>query len=430
MTPEEEGRWLFAIAKHLKVFAQSAQLAFLYATRRSAQEGELLLRIRGFGTITKQKIEALALDIGIPSQELENSLKRLESTGLINILGKLDNEIYDIRETIFTENEVYRATSDIFHKLNPSSSEQAILPIIDLMSKLPLTEEETLERVCGLGFDVENVKKALELQESFGLLKKQPVTDFGITLYYNEYLWGHKFDKIGPVLAKLQRSETSGLLALMEEVRCTQGQSIDRLTSAPQNIIALAEKTGILDTTTIHTLSGDKKTFAFSPLFYGYKTGNPSCMISDPADQIRLFVASMAYGVNYSADFRLKYPIAFVKALLRNNEAGSATPILRDYVLLEKYGIVSVEQRSPGLGTFVLKKRDVVEQALDVIMNGSLLESGDDVGNSRSLISQRIFKSPEENRLNPNLGKQVGDTRRFDNDFMSAVREVAQRGVW
>lgn len=431
MTPEEIGRWIFAISKHLKIYAHSPQLAYLYATRRSAQDGELLLRIRSLENVGKQKLEAIGLDIGIPRQELEATIIRLETTGLISILHHSAHPGIDgVEEKILTESEVYRATAQLFETANPNSAERAMIPLLDLMSKLPSTEEEATGRVCELGFNEQDVEKALELQEAFGLLKRQKVSDLGITLLHNEYLWGHKIQRVGPIIAKLQRPETDSLLALMEEVRYGQGQSIDRLTSAPSHIISLAAKTGILDTTTIITSTGDQKSFVFSPLFYGYKAGRQPSYIIDPADQVRLFLASIAYGVNYSIDFRLNAPIAFVRRLLHDGEAGNATPILRDYVLLEKHGIVSVEQRTPGRGTFVLHKRDIVEKALDVMTSGTLLDTNDDFGDTRSLVSQRNFRSPEENRLMNDFGKKAGDTKQFDHDIMASIREAAQKGDW
>jgi hypothetical protein len=431
MQPEESGRWIFSVAKHLKVFAVSSPFVRVFAIRRSAMEGELLLRIRGRGTISGKRIEAFATDIGIAPQELPDVLVRLESTGLISIQKSASSQnVVSVQETILTEQEVYRATAVLFELAHPSDAERAILPSLDLMSRLPLTEEEAITQICKLGFSEEESIKSLELQEAFHLVQRQQVSDLGISLLYNEYLWGHKIERVGSLLAKLPSNETEHLLSLMEEVRSAQGQSLERLTSAPQHIIALAANKGILDTTTITTSNGKEKTFAFSPHFYGYRTGTQPALIIDPADHVRLFIASMAYGVNYSEDFRLYAPLAFVRKLLREGEAGDATPILRDYVLLERQGIVAVKQSKPGRGTFILQKRDIVEKAFDVMENGSLLAEGSGTNDVRSLISQQDFRSPETNRLTGNFGQAAGDTRRFDHDLMAAIRESAQRGTW
>jgi hypothetical protein len=298
------------------------------------------------------------------------------------------------------------------------------------MSKLPQTEEEGVERACALGFTEKDVRDALELQEAFGLLRRQFVGDLGFELLHNEYLWGHKIERIGPILAKLGRQETEGLLALMEEVRGAQGRPLDHISAAPRKIVALAAKTGILDTITVATAAGDQKLFSFTPHFFGYRAGQQPSLITDWADQVKLFVASITYGVHHSVDFRLHSPLLFVRKLLREGEAGDATPILRDYVLLERQGIVSVEERSNGKGTFVLRKADIVQQALDVMESGSLIGTGTGPNDVRTFVSQREFRTPEENRLTAGFGTQAGDTKRFDHDIMAAIREAAQRGTW
>jgi hypothetical protein len=431
MQLEEIGRWVFAIAKHLKVYAADPRLTYMFATRRSGADGELLLRLRGLSSINKQRLEAIAIDVNIAPQELSAAIERLEGTNLISVERSRDSqEILNVQETIFTEQEVYRATAELFETAQPRQAERAIIPLLHLMSRLPLTETEVIERICAQGFSEEDVSRALELQESFGLLTKQQVTDMGITLIYNEYLWGHKIERIGSIIAKLKRQETGYLLGLMDEVSTVQGLSLDKLTSAPPKIVAMAAQKGILDTTTIITSTNDQRTFAFSPHFYGYKTGTQPEIFIDPADQVKLFIASISYGVNFSKDFRLHSPDRFVRKLLREGEAGNATPILRDYVLLEKQGIVTVEERGQNRGTFVLKKQDVVERALEVMERGSLLSDEEGENSLRTLISQRDYRSPEYNRLRGDFGKMAGPTEQFDHDFLAAIREEAQKGNW
>jgi hypothetical protein len=104
-------------------------------------------------------------------------------------------------------------------------------------------------------------------------------------------------------------------------------------------------------------LTGDKKIFTFSPHFYGCRAGRQPSVIADHSDQVKLFVASISYGVHHSADARLRAPEQFVQRLLRDGEAGDASPILRDYALLEKQGIVDIRETSSGRGTFFLRKR-------------------------------------------------------------------------
>lgn len=428
----ETGRWILAIAKHLKAFAASPELTSLYAVSRSARDGELLLRLRGMSSLSYTQVEAFAFDVAIPKQECHATLERIAAvTQLIEIVrGNNSVAIEGVREYILTEEEVYRATSDLFEHANPTNAERAIMPALDLLSKLPLTKEEVIDRVCALGFAEKDVLQALDIQKAFRLLESRRVEGTDSDLLFNEYLWGTRIDQLESIVVNLGSGDRDHLMSLVDEVRKSQGQPLASLVSAPPHIVRLAADTGIIDTTTIMSKSGDTRTFVFCPHFYGFHGSSELTRIEDSTDQVKLFVASIVYGSKFSIDFRLKSPIAFVGSLLRNNEAGSATPILRDYLLLERQGIIKVEERVPGRGTFVLQKRDVVQRALQVLQDGHLVD-GDGANDARTLVTQKDFRSPEMNRLRrATAGQQSGSVESLQDQLIASIRDIAQDGMW
>ena len=67
---ETFGRWLFAAGKHIAQFRSDMPIATqVWATRRTSQEVDLLLRLRQLGTISGTKAIAYAQDVGIAPQE-------------------------------------------------------------------------------------------------------------------------------------------------------------------------------------------------------------------------------------------------------------------------------------------------------------------------------------------------------------------------
>lgn len=219
------------------------------------------------------------------------------------------------------------------------------------------------------------------------------------------------------------------LRALIQEVKSVQGQGIDRLTAAPQHLIKMAAAVGIIDTVTIETTSGREQTFTFAPLFYGYQAGPADVALLDTSDQVKLFVASIQYGTRYSEDFRLRNPILFLERLLRDGIAGDATPIRRDYTLVERQGILAVEATSGDRGRFILKKEDIVRMAKQVLETGGLLTNSGSQSDSRFLASQRSFRSPEVNRL-IGLAEVPGRAETLENDLLSTIRQDFQKGSW
>jgi hypothetical protein len=149
----------------------------------------------------------------------------------------------------------------------------------------------------------------------------------------------------------------------------------------------------------------------------------------DISDQVKLFVASIEYGVRYSEDFRLERPIAFVNRLLSEGTAGNATPVGRDYILLERQGIVTTEPTSGTKARFVLQKPDVVRAARDVL-TGTLSVMSGDSEDARFLATQRNFRSPEGNRVRAALAQSSSVAPQLEQDLISAIRESAQRGEW
>ena len=326
-------------------------------------------------------------------------------------------------------NPVYRAVAGRFEVHRPNPAERALIPMLALFSALPLKESEAIDRLVRAGHREEDVQKTLELQLAFQLVRVKNLPDFGGSLLYNEYLWGHKIDKIAPIIGKMSGIDYEHLRALIEEIKSAQGQGIDRLTAAPPHLIQMAAAVGIIDTVTIETISGREQTFTFAPLFHGYQAGPADIALLDTSDQVKLFVASIQYGVRYSEDFKLHSPILFLEHLLRNGVAGNATPIRRDYILVERQGILAVETTSGDRGRFVLKKEDIVQMAKQVLETGGLLTDSSGRSDSRFLASQTSFRSPEANRF-LNLAKSPERADRFEKELISAIRDDFQGGSW
>ena len=427
MDDEARGRWVLAAGKHLSQFRPDMVSTQVWAIRRTAQEADLLLRLRKLGTISHDKAIGLARDVGIARQEALDFYRGLETTALVTVDVR-QNDIHTVTEHIFTEAMVFRAIGARFEAHDPDPAERALIPMLDLFSSLPVREIDAINQMVKAGHREEDVRRALELQDVFHLMRSKDLSDFGGKLLYNEYLWGHKIDKIAPVLAKLPGPDYQYLRALIDEVKQVQGLGIDRLTAAPQHLIDMAAKVGIIDAVTIETLSGREQTFTFSPLFYGYKAGPAPSDLLDTSDQVKLFVASIQYGARYSEDFRLHSPIRFLDRLLRDGVAGDATPIVRDYVLVERQGILAVEATSGGRGRFVLKKEDVVAMTKQVLETGGLLDTRAKP-DARFLATQKNFRSPEVNRLQ-GLGKSAERAEIVERDLVSAIRDDVQKGRW
>lgn len=98
------------------------------------------------------------------------------------------DEISRVTERIFTEGMVYRAAARRFEMHRPNPAERALIPMLEMLSALPLKESEAIDRLVRAGHREEDVRKALDLQRAFQLIRAKDLPDFGGPLLYNEYL--------------------------------------------------------------------------------------------------------------------------------------------------------------------------------------------------------------------------------------------------
>ncbi len=123
----------------------------------------------------------------------------------------------------------------------------------------------------------------------------------------------------------------------------------------------------------IETKEGIIRPFIFTPHLRSEEDATDYS--NDLLGDIKLFLASITYGEHYSKISRLggsdrDKTINFIEKLIREREAGDATAIGIDYVMLEDKGIIRVEETttSPG-GRFrmVLLRPEVAALALKAI---------------------------------------------------------------
>lgn len=418
------GRWLCAIGKHVVKFQQDSRSTYVHATLRTSQEADLLMRLRRQGRVSGDKFRTLARQCGLPIQELPYCLRAQADAKLLGFETDASGQAIAVTESIFTEDEVFRYAAARFEQRQPEPAERALMPLMDLLSQLPLEIDQVIDKLSGLGIAEADAHQAVELAEAFRLIQRRHVPEFDKSLLYNEYLWAHKMDGVQKVLAGLGDRDTNDLLGLMEEVRQAQGTPAEALTAAPPHLIKMATRVGLVDGVTIETASGREKTFTFSPQFHGLGTGRADSGLHGISDQVKLLVASIQYGVRYSEDFRLNSPIAFMNRLVNEGKAGDASPIGRDYILVEKFGILRTVPTNGDRYRFEVVKPDIVIAARDALVQGQLSDGTGD----GTLVNQSDYTSPEGLRVR--LADSAGPTERLEALHLAALRETVQNGSW
>lgn len=139
------------------------------------------------------------------------------------------------------------------------------------------------------------------------------------------------------------------------------------------NTLYLLSKYGLLEPIRLE-VQGDNKEYLFSP---------NSTMARDDKDHfdlVKMTLANFRFGEYYSKKTRLYSLNLFFDKLLDRGYAGSAEAIGTDYENLEKNGIVRVEKIDASNYRFWVLKRDVIEDAKNIIRGVIPFHSTREVG--------------------------------------------------
>lgn len=409
---------LLGLSRHLSAFGTSVASTAFANLEYAGQVYEMAWRLRGSQISSAARIRAIALEAKIKPRELERDiLPALESLGWLEIsTDPVDGTLRTVSEFIPPPAELIAVTPSVLAITMPSAVERAALRIMRATSLQPL-ESIAIAAVVEDQDEVIADEAARHLI-ALRLLRSAEADDR--TVLFNPNIWADE----GIVLAALMVEDArirSEVGALLEEVAQQPGMPESEVSGTERRWIDFAVAHGLIQRSVVTTSEGDEKRFLFTPHLGRDAFGIAS---SDPSGHVRQLVGSMIYAATF-AKIRLWSPTAFVRKLIREGEAGDASPIGTDYPMLETGGIVRVKPGSSS-GKFALEllQADVAEAALAV------LESRDQGAEEHEsatagLRAQRSYEHVERQRarLAIDVPQDDADTRRL----IEALRDSTAR---
>lgn len=379
----EKGYWIIANYKHLLRFPEDAQNRDEFeATTLAGKAGLFLAQIRGQGRISLDAAVKLAKKAQIPRIVLTDSILPLlkkSTDGRIDYDISNKGKISEIEEHIDTESTLFQATSVAHNNLGPTDIDLGALSTLSFTVTLPRNHSESVAELMSLGMTDEQAIACLAIQGDFDLVKIFKGHGLTEPLLLNEYIWRCDPAKIAHGLSQLEPEQKETIEEIMEICQGHQGYPAENF-SASQEILTIADSIGLIDLVDIETKDGRMKPFIFTPHLRSEEDATD--FSNDLLGDIKLFLASITYGEHYSRISRLggierDKTINFIEKLIREREAGDATPIGIDYVMLEDKGIIKVEETATlpgGRYKMVLLRPEVAKLALKAIKAISALE--------------------------------------------------------
>ncbi len=382
MDKKKNGFWAIAARKHLKEFVDYSDNADIFDCLNVAGKTGLFLgAIRGNKQFEKmEKVEKMASQVGIKPLELHKIiLPQLEQSSdkRIELLRDMTGKITGIEEYIFDTSSTLEITGQLFEDLNPSDKEIIAIDTLEETKKVPYTQNEVVEMMVHKGFKEEDALITLDVANQFKLLRK--VEKRNDPIISNEYIWGSDNQRIALAISELNKIQKDSLGCTIEEIQKCQGIPYDKLTVQDKELFDLAKRIGMINPLVIVTNRNVCKEFEFT------QSTDSISASEDIFDDVRLLLASMRFGENYTQYSTINSIQSFLNAWIRNGDVGPHDANSTDYIMLEKKGIARVVYKTKkkwgNYGTYdatgyylELIKIDVAKAALNCI-EGILEES-------------------------------------------------------
>ena len=406
MDRKTNGFWSIAARKHLKEFVDYSDNGDIFDRLNVAGKTGLFLgTIRGNKQLDNiKKIEKMASQVGIKPIELHKIiLPQLEESSDKKIEIHRDSlgNATGIEEYVFDTQSTLEITGKVFEDLNPTDKEIITVNTLEETKKVPYTKNEITEIMVQKGFKENDINISLDIADQFKLIRK--VAKKNDPIISNEYIWGSNNQRIALAVGELGKIQKDSLGITIGEIQNCQGIPYENLTIADKKLFDLAKKIGMINPIKIVTNRNVNKEFEFT------QSTNWLPASEDIFDDVRLLLASIRFGENYTQHSTIYSAQKFLSAWIRNGEVGPHDANSTDYIMLEKKGIAKVVYKSKqkwgyngyynATGYYLeLVKEDVAREALKFI-NGIIEENDLSIDDYNQIAKSSNYYSAEEQRV-------------------------------
>lgn len=430
MDRKTNGFWSIAARKHLKEFVDYSDNADIFDRLNVAGKTGLFLgTIRGNKQLDNiNKIEKMANQVGIKPIELHKIiLPQLEvsSDKKVEIIRDKAGNAIGIEEYVFDTQSTLEITGKVFEDLNPTDKEIIAVNTLEETKKVPYTQNEITEKMVQKGFAEADIKMSLDIADQFKLIRK--VAKKHDPIISNEYIWGSNNQRIALAVGELSKIQKDSLGSTIEEIQKCQGIPYENLTVADKELFNLAKRIGMINPIKIVTNRNVNKEFEFT------QSADTLSASEDIFDDVRLLLASIRFGENYTEHSTIYDAQRFLRAWIRNGEVGPHNANSTDYIMLEKKGIAKVTYKSKqkwgyngyysAQGYYLeLVKEDVAREALKFI-NGVIEENelSNDIDDYNQIAKSSNYYSSEEQRVR--MGEVPESSKEADEYIQRILRD-------
>lgn len=426
MTPHEIGRCTIQVAKTLRGFrVDDAKIAqYFSVTLLAGKLGLFAAALRSQGDIVPEKFNTLAAHQAIGAFDRARVVQFLRDAGLLEV-REVQGKVVGYHSTALAYERILNATAKFLQESDPTKAEIAVIALLAATDQLPLKKNDALQHLSR-EFGPKVAQIAYQLAIGYKVVKEAKFKAPSEPLVYSPSIWGRIVQRMGNVLVALDPTKREVLLFLVSKVQSHQGipeQFIrnEAKQQGVEDLLNMAIGVGILNRTEIITRDGRTTAFLSSPHYYAHleeEFGKDIC------DRVKLFLDSIRNGQHFGRPEtgRIYNPPRLLEKLLNTGEVGPCTAIGKDYVLVEKEGIVQARPVSKGSGQHVMEliQRDTVKKVYEFLTASSAAE-GSQIYGPALFSAESSFRSEEEVRAL--AGELPQPMAEVEQDIIRRIRE-------
>jgi hypothetical protein len=374
-----------------------AEIEVLLLTGRAM---DFAARLRGHHNLlplTGDIVRKYASFAGLGPRELNQAvLPALRAAGILDYQVDQSGNVAYVDEYVGVSASLLEQTVQLLWKLQPARADFAFLYSVEIGAIAPLIETQHLDELTKRQLSPQEAETALRLTRAAKINLSVSSTELNEIVIFSPYVWGNQSIQLASFLNNLPPAERDALLGLSQQILMRPGISLQQLNGSPTAILS-ARKSGLIQEASVHSATGRKSTYVFSPLL---EAEDNSLVTTEALHQRKLFVAHILFGKEQATPGRgvIDNPAVLVQKLIRNHQVGPATNIGTDYHLLEAAGIVSVRPSGYGDRAYLqLVKPEIAEAGLEWLRR---IEDATGTDTIKLRQTPAEFSSPEQERTN------------------------------
>ncbi|MFX0137425.1 MAG: hypothetical protein ACFFDN_27545 [Candidatus Hodarchaeota archaeon] len=325
------------------------------------RNARLLETIRGQGEIHKERLYDFASQFGYSEEYVEKIIiPKYVDWGFLTD----SEETVDVLVT--SQEKILSKCADDWIKKPKNPRDKFIIELLSEISKRPTFKSELeLKLLSDKYYNKETRDDSILTLEAIKQLSKIKVEDE--ELFFNPEIIGDNVDKLPDIFSNYSEKDIKILDQIYDIISKYQGYPISSISQSEvlkgqTGFVESSILSGVLNSCDV-TIGSNSYGFLFTGDILSPGKGD------DTFHGIKETVSHFRFAENL-ANYKLHWLPRFLQVLLKNGEAGKASPIGTDYKLLERKGVIEVKRLglSDRFRMYLVEgKEDYIEKTLDLI---------------------------------------------------------------